>query len=190
MILLTETASGPAGGSRPPVGTPFLLSLGSNLGDRRAHLESGLRSLAVHVQIEAVSRVVESEAWGPVSQGSYLNLVVRGRTVGEPAELLRIAQEAEAGAGRRREVRYGPRTLDVDLLFFGDLTSDDPKLTLPHPHWEERPFVHALVREVAGDVVDPRSGVPLAQLVPGGVLPDGLREVEPLGGFPGGEGAR
>jgi 2-amino-4-hydroxy-6-hydroxymethyldihydropteridine diphosphokinase len=132
------------------------------------------------VRIEAVSRIVESEPWGPIPQGPYLNLVVRGRTRLPPADLLRIAHATEAKAGRVREARYGPRTLDVDLLFFGDVASDAPELTLPHPRWRERPFVYALLHEVAGNVTDPHTGVRIAELVPAGPLPKSLREVGPI----------
>jgi len=141
----------------------FILALGSNLGDRQANLQLGLRELAGKVTIDAVSRIIESEPWGPVrDQGLFLNLVLRGHGAHSPRELLAIAQGAEIAAGRVRGVRYGPRTLDVDIIFMGNVVIDSPLLTIPHPEWEKRAFVRNLLPGVAGDMVDPRSGRPLS----------------------------
>ncbi len=161
--------------------TPFVLALGSNLGDRRAYLAGGLEFLGQYVAIEAVSRVVESPAWGPVQpQPKFLNVVVRGSTKGDAFDLLRLAHRAEAKAGRIRSVPQGPRTLDVDLIFFGSLQIRSPELRLPHPKWAERPFVSRLIPEVAGDMFDPESGSPLKDLSWQDALPDGMRVVSPL----------
>ena len=188
MMVRSGPETGASGGSPTPEGTPFLLSLGSNLGDRRAHLGAGLRFLEECLEIEAVSRVVESEPWGPVPQGPYLNVVVRGRTRRTARDLLRIAGEAEEERGRKRGVRYGARTLDVDLLFFGELVCDEPELTVPHPRWWDRPFVYGLLREVAGDLTDPRSGRPVAEVIPDDAHLGALREVAPIGELPREEG--
>lgn len=163
----------------PP--TPFILSLGSNLGDRRAHLQQGLRFLAQRVTIEAVSRLVESAACGPVTvQPEFLNLVVRGSSSTDAPGLLRVARGAEAAAGRTRVVPGGPRTLDVDLIFFGDLRMESASLRLPHPRWAERPFVHRLLPEVAGDLVDPETGILLRELPGVDPLDDEVKLVSPL----------
>jgi 2-amino-4-hydroxy-6-hydroxymethyldihydropteridine diphosphokinase len=154
-----------------------ILSLGSNLGDRKALLALGLQLLSEHVEVESVSRVVESEPWGPVPQGPFLNVLVRGRTDLGPELLLRRALEAEDAAGRIRGVRFGPRTLDVDLIFFGDIAMESPSLILPHPRWRERGFIRSLLPDVAGEVVDPDSGRPVRHLVQPSPLGDGLREV-------------
>lgn len=157
--------------------TPFILSLGSNVGDRAEHLRRGLDFLRRHVSIDAVSRVVESVPWGPVPQRDFLNLLVRGSTRLEATELLGVAQDAEEAEGRVRAVRWGPRTLDVDLIFFGDLRIRTPELEVPHPRWAERPFVYRLVPEVAGSMVDPESGRSLSELDTEEPLPDGVRVV-------------
>jgi len=149
---------------------PFILALGSNLGDREDNLARGLRFLGERLHIEAVSRTVESEPWGPVSQGAFLNLTLRGTGADNPFSLLQFARAAELDSGRRRDERYGPRTLDVDLIFFGDLMLDHPDLTLPHPRWEERPFVRNLLPEVGGAMVDPATGRRLVDVPP---VPDG-----------------
>lgn len=120
------------------------LSIGSNLGDRRAHLQSVVDALAGAVL--AVSSVYETAAWGPVEQDDYLNavLIVAGPDA-EPNEWLRRVQELERAAGRERSVRWGPRTLDVDVIQIvadgAAIRSDDPALTLPHPRAHERAFV-------------------------------------------------
>jgi 2-amino-4-hydroxy-6-hydroxymethyldihydropteridine diphosphokinase len=127
-----------------------VLSMGSNVGDRRSHLLDGVSRLAEsgHFFAEAYSRVVESEPWGPIPQGPFLNLLVRGRSAGDAFDLLDLLQRIEEDAGRERGIRYGPRTLDIDIIFFGGLLLDTPELTLPHPYWRERPFVHDLLSDV------------------------------------------
>lgn len=167
------SASSHSSETRPT--SPFILALGSNVGDRTAHLRGGLDYLRRHVTIEAVSRVVESAPWGPVRQRDFLNLVARGSTDLGVHDLLRIAQDAEVEEGRVREVRWGPRTLDVDLIFFGDLQISSRRLQIPHPGWAERPFVYGLLPDVAGTMIDPVSGRPLADLATSDPLPEGMR---------------
>ncbi len=143
--------------------TPFILSLGSNLGDRLAHLRGGVEFLRRRVTVEALSKVVESAPWGPLPQPPFLNLLLRGRTERSPASLLSVANEAESRAGRvRTETRWGPRTLDVDLIFFGDMRLRSVRLQIPHPRWQERPFVWWLLRDVASGMIDPTSGAALS----------------------------
>jgi 2-amino-4-hydroxy-6-hydroxymethyldihydropteridine diphosphokinase len=121
------------------------LSIGSNVGDRRAHLQSVVDALASAVL--TVSPVYETAAWGPVPQDDYLNAVlIAAGPDDDPRGWLDRAQALEQAAGRERTVRWGPRTLDVDVLQVvgGDgvaVRSDDPELTLPHPRAHERAFV-------------------------------------------------
>ena len=158
--------------SRIQPGTPFILSLGSNLGDRLSHLERGIHDLACSVSIEAVSRIVESPVWLPAPpQPDFLNLVLRGRTDRDPHALLELARAVESSAGRVRSTRRGARTLDVDIIFFGSEVIDSAELRVPHPRWSERPFVSRLVPEVAGDMVDPMTGRELRGLTWPGPLP-------------------
>lgn len=120
--------------------TVATLSLGSNVGDRLAHLHGGVAAL--RSWLRAVSPVYETASWGPVPQGDYLNaVVVVDDPQARPRDWLDRAHAAESAAGRTREVRYGPRTLDVDVLSVDDVRSDDPVLTLPHPRVAERSFV-------------------------------------------------
>ena len=119
------------------------LGIGANLGDRAAHLQSAVDRLAdaPGVDVVAVSPVYETAPVGGPSQPDYLNAVVAVDTSLTPHELLEIAHRLEAAAQRVRGERWGPRTLDVDLLLVGDLTVDDPDLVVPHPRMTERAFV-------------------------------------------------
>jgi 2-amino-4-hydroxy-6-hydroxymethyldihydropteridine diphosphokinase len=127
------------------------VALGSNLGDRWAYLRAGLDHLPDLVK---VSPVYESEpAGGPSGQGRYLNMVAELWTRATPVELLAAARQAETAAGRARTVRWGPRTLDVDILLVGDLTVDLPDLQVPHPRMWGRGFVLVPLADLAPELV-------------------------------------
>jgi 2-amino-4-hydroxy-6-hydroxymethyldihydropteridine diphosphokinase len=128
--------------------------LGSNLGDRRAHLEEAIRGLAALGRVLAISTFHDTAPLGP-PQPRYLNAAVIVETELEPRELLRRARELERRAGRVRGERWGARTLDVDLLLYGDRVVHEPDLTVPHPRLHERRFVLAPLSEVALDWVVP-----------------------------------
>lgn len=122
--------------------TRAVLALGSNLGERRAALQGGVDALlAGEPSPVAVSPVYETAPVGGPEQGAYLNAVLVVDTREGPLELLQRARAAEQAFDRVREVRWGPRTLDVDVIAFGDVRSDDPELTLPHPRAHLRAFV-------------------------------------------------
>ena len=140
-----------------------IVALGSNLGDREGYLRLAVSRLG---QIVAMSQVFETDPMGPEGQGAYLNMVVVVRTELDPHGFLRRCQQIESEAMRQRSVRWGPRTLDVDLLFFDDMTIDDPLLTVPHPGIAERRFVLAPLSEVAPDRCPPHWD---EQLPPSGV---------------------
>jgi 2-amino-4-hydroxy-6-hydroxymethyldihydropteridine diphosphokinase len=117
-----------------------VLSIGSNLGDRLATLQEAVD--AFRPWLRAVSPVYETPPWGPVPQADYLNAVLTvADPAASPADWLDRSFAAERAAGRTRDVRWGPRTLDVDVVAVDDVTSDDPHLTLPHPRAHERAFV-------------------------------------------------
>jgi 2-amino-4-hydroxy-6-hydroxymethyldihydropteridine diphosphokinase len=120
------------------------VGLGSNLGDRHAHLARA---------VEGLPGVVG----GPPGQGPYLNLVVELDTELGPRALLEVARKLEEDAGRRRGVRFGPRTLDVDVLLVGDLVVDDEDLIVPHPRMWERRFVVDPLAELAPELVPPEA---------------------------------
>ena len=132
------------------------LALGSNLGDRLAHLQLAVDALAdtPGVQVHALSRVYETAPVGGPPQDAYLNAVVAIETDLDPHELLRRCQEIEQLAARERSERWGPRTLDVDVLLIDGTRLDTEDLTIPHPRMWERGFVLAPLRDVAPDLVD------------------------------------
>jgi 2-amino-4-hydroxy-6-hydroxymethyldihydropteridine diphosphokinase len=132
------------------------LALGSNLGDRAAHLQGAIDALTItdDVHLAAVSRVYDTAPVGGPPQDAFLNAVVAIDTDLAPHALLALAQQIERDARRVRAERWGPRTLDVDVLLFDDLALDDPDLIIPHPRMWERGFVLAPLRDVAPGLVD------------------------------------
>jgi 2-amino-4-hydroxy-6-hydroxymethyldihydropteridine diphosphokinase len=133
-----------------------VLSVGSNLGDRLAFLQGCVDGLR---EVLAVSRVYQTAPWGPVEQDDFYNAVLLVAEDGTgPRGWLDRARALEAAAGRRREVRWGPRSLDVDVVTVDDVRSADPELTLPHPRAHERAFVLVPWLEVEPDAVLPAHG--------------------------------
>lgn len=132
--------------------------LGANLGDRVAALQGAVDSLARHLRAPMVSSVYETAPVGGPEQPDYANAVLVGDSDEPPAVLLARAHDAEALWLRTREVRWGPRTLDIDILAVGDEVSDDPGLLLPHPRAHERAFVLVPWAEVDPDAVVPGIG--------------------------------
>jgi 2-amino-4-hydroxy-6-hydroxymethyldihydropteridine diphosphokinase len=124
-----------------------VIALGSNLGNRLETLQGAVDALedTPGVRVKAVSPIYETQPWGvaPGSQPAYFNAVVVLRTTLPPSSLLERAHAVEEAFHRVREERWGPRTLDVDIVAYADVVSDDPQLTLPHPRAHERAFVLA-----------------------------------------------
>jgi 2-amino-4-hydroxy-6-hydroxymethyldihydropteridine diphosphokinase len=118
------------------------VGIGSNLGDRETNLRRAIELLSAEVGIEvvAVSRIRETEPVGPVEQGPFLNGAVQVETSLEPRQLLERLLSVEEKLGRVREERWGPRTIDLDLLLYGTETIDEPGLTVPHPRLHQRRF--------------------------------------------------
>jgi dihydroneopterin aldolase/2-amino-4-hydroxy-6-hydroxymethyldihydropteridine diphosphokinase len=164
--------------------TTAVLALGTNIGDREDHLRRALDLLeaADGVDVIATGPVIETDPVGGVEQAAFLNSVVCVRTTRGPWELLELAHVLEADARRVREIRWGPRTLDVDVLTFGDLVQDDPDLTLPHPRVHERAFALA-----PWDRMDPSARVPghgaVADLLMRAPDREGVRPGPEVGGF-------
>jgi 2-amino-4-hydroxy-6-hydroxymethyldihydropteridine diphosphokinase len=128
--------------------------LGSNLGDRDGYIRQALERLRATPSISdvKVSTVVETAPLGPVPQGAYLNAVAGFTTTLSPWELLDRLLAIERDLGRVRGERWGPRTIDLDILFYGDQTVNDDRLTIPHPEIARRPFVQAGLRELGRPV--------------------------------------
>jgi 2-amino-4-hydroxy-6-hydroxymethyldihydropteridine diphosphokinase len=143
-----------------------VFALGSNLGDRLANLQAGIDALAVApgITATAVSAVFETSPVGGPDQPEYLNAVLLASSDLPAAEILSRCQAAEQARGRDRHVRWGPRTLDIDIIACGEETSDDPRLTLPHPRAHERAFVLVPWHDVDPDASLPGFG-PVARLI-------------------------
>ncbi len=156
------------------------VGVGSNLGDRWANLALAARALraAPRVSLLRASRVWETEPVGP-PQPRYLNAVLELEAIGPAGALLALLQEIERAAGRRRTgPRWSARTLDLDLLLFGDEVIRAPALVVPHPELVARRFVLAPLAELCPERVVPGTGRTVAELLalvaPGGVAPAGL----------------
>ncbi|MAY73936.1 MAG: 2-amino-4-hydroxy-6-hydroxymethyldihydropteridine diphosphokinase [Phycisphaerae bacterium] len=147
---------------------PAWIGLGANLGDRRGSLEAAVAAIdrLPETRVDQVSTFIETPPVGPIEQPTYLNGVVRIRTTIDAVSLLGclLTIERRHGRDRSRESRWGPRTLDLDLLMYHDfvLASDD--LTIPHPRMHERLFVLAPLAEIDPDLMIPGRGAPVAQL--------------------------
>jgi 2-amino-4-hydroxy-6-hydroxymethyldihydropteridine diphosphokinase len=131
------------------------LGLGSNLGNRMQRLADARNRIERKAgTITAASSIYDTAPWGPVPQDNFLNQVIRISTALEPRELLAVLHEIERDAGRDRksEIRFGPRTLDLDILLYGDRVLHEEGLAIPHPRLTERAFVLAPLAEIAPDL--------------------------------------
>lgn len=141
------------------------IALGSNLGDRRAHLDWAFGHLRQHLTGFRASSVIETEPVDvPDSQPPYLNAAVTGRSELEPAELVEWLLALERERGRERPFPRAPRTLDLDLILYGDRIVRTPELEIPHPRFRERQFVLQPLKEIAPELKDPVTGKTIREL--------------------------
>jgi 2-amino-4-hydroxy-6-hydroxymethyldihydropteridine diphosphokinase len=142
-----------------------ILALGTNLGDRTANLRRARQALESDFELGICSRIYETQPAYVRDQPLYYNQVCLATTQLRPLEVLHRLKWIESEMGRVPGVRYGPRLIDLDLLFYDDLVMDGPDLVLPHPRIAERAFVLAPLAEVAPDLVHPRLHLTVAQLL-------------------------
>lgn len=133
--------------------TRVFLGLGSNLGDRRESLDHALDLLSAKVRITSRSSYYETEPVGYADQPWFMNRVVAGETALTPTELLAFTQSVEHALKRVKTIRWGPRTIDVDILLYDDVVLDTDSLTIPHPRMKERAFVMVPLAEIAPGLV-------------------------------------
>ena len=141
------------------------LSLGSNIGNRPANLKQAISSLRPQMEVKARSKVYETPPWGYTEQDKFLNQVVKVSTYLEPEPLLKHLKRLEIALGRKETFHYGPRLIDMDILFYDALVLETPQLILPHPHVHERGFVLIPMMDVAPDLVHPVKGKSIRELL-------------------------
>jgi len=131
------------------------LALGSNLGDRLANLKEAVASLSPQMDVKAKSHIYETLPWGYEDQPKFLNQAVKVQTYLEPEPLLKHIKRLEIALGRKASFQNGPRSIDIDILFYDEIILNIPELTIPHPRLHERGFVLLPMMDIAPDLVHP-----------------------------------
>jgi len=141
------------------------LGLGSNLNDRYANLQRAIAGLQKHFIITAISPVYLTEPWGDTDQPAFLNVCVAASTSVPPHDALRLIKAIEADMGREPTRRWGPRLIDIDILFYDKLVLSDQELTIPHPRIAERAFVLAPLADIIPDFRHPQTGETIEEML-------------------------
>ncbi len=140
------------------------LGIGSNVGDRKANLQKAVTALQRNLQINKISKIYETQPWGFTDQPAFLNQVLSADTHLESFELLDEIKAIEKEVGRIPTFHYGPRVIDIDILFFDDLILNEERLTIPHPMIAERAFVLVPLDEIAPQFIHPVSKLTIHEL--------------------------
>lgn len=143
------------------------LGLGSNIGNRELQLNEAIKILHAYqgIQVTQVSHIYETEPVGYTNQPKFLNLCIEIETELNPQSLLKCCLATEQQLHRKREIRWGPRTLDVDILLFGDQIIEQDNLSVPHPRMKKRSFVLIPLNDIATNQIEPISNKSIGQLV-------------------------
>jgi 2-amino-4-hydroxy-6-hydroxymethyldihydropteridine diphosphokinase len=150
---------------RPMRAQQVYIGLGSNLGDRVGHMREAVKQLGSIIHVVKVSRLYVAAPLGYVRHDAFINAVLHGTTILKPMELLEALQTIEKGMGRRPGVQYGPRPIDLDLLFYGAIQMETHVLTIPHPRITERAFVLKPLAEIAPNFMHPVLYYTVSQLL-------------------------
>ena len=140
---------------KSPSSHRVFIALGSNLGDREKNLGAAILLLSSFISVQKISPIYETEPWGFKDQPSFFNQVLEGLTRFKPVTLLKRLKSIEKKLGRKPGIRYGPRLIDLDILFYDDLILDEPGLAIPHPRLHERSFVLVPLENIAPCLVHP-----------------------------------
>jgi len=144
----------------------LFLGIGSNEGNRKKNLTTAIKQIKEQFRIiYRESSVYETEAWGKIDQAAFLNMVLWLKVPEmDPFDILYKLKKIELGMGRVRVEKWGPRVIDLDILYYGSIVVDSARLTIPHPQLKNRRFVLAPLAEIAGEFQDPVTGVSVRQL--------------------------
>jgi 2-amino-4-hydroxy-6-hydroxymethyldihydropteridine diphosphokinase len=141
------------------------LALGSNVGDREASMRGAIKALSPYVQVTAISPVYETAAAYVADQPAFLNAAIIGTTKLDPLPLLWTVKDIENEIGRIPTFRFGPRVIDIDIIFYGDLLLKSPELTIPHASMTEREFVLRPLNHIAPNMQHPLTGRSVADML-------------------------